>query len=172
MPSACRGARQPTSLAVLLEMRHYSSLAVYLAATILDRDDLMASKLNFESMSVDELWQLHEELGRVLSTRLTTEKRELEKRLAQLHREDQARYTEMQVSPGVSRSRRKYPAVLPKYRNPNTPGETWSGRGKQPRWLVAALKTGRRIEEFVIAQAGANKRKSGERRQKGHASRV
>ncbi|TYL92047.1 H-NS histone family protein [Bradyrhizobium rifense] len=132
----------------------------------------MTPKLNFDSMSVDELWQLHEQLGRILSTRLTTEKRELEKRLAQLNREDQARYTEMQSSSEVVRSRRKYPEVLPKYRNPNTPTETWSGRGKQPRWLVAALKSGRRIEEFAIGKLGAGKAKSGERRQKGHASRV
>ncbi|OAF06209.1 histidinol phosphate phosphatase [Bradyrhizobium centrolobii] len=131
----------------------------------------MNHKLNFDSMSVDELWQLHEEIGRVLSARLTTEKRELEKRLAQLHREDDARQAEMQSSSGLVRRRRKYPEVLPKYRNPTTT-ETWSGRGKQPRWLVAALKTGRRIEEFAIAQSGTGKRKPGERRQKGHASRA
>src|SRR5437763_3827981 len=41
-------------------------------------------------------------------------------------------------------ARRKYPKVFPKYRNPQTPHETWSGRGKQPRWLAAAIKTGDR----------------------------
>jgi DNA-binding protein H-NS len=30
------------------------------------------------------------------------------------------------------------------------PSETWAGRGKTPRWLVAALKTGRKLEEFEI----------------------
>lgn len=132
----------------------------------------MPHKLNFDSMSVDELWHLHEEIGRVLSTRLTTEKRELEKRLAQLRREDDARHANVQSSSDLARIRRKYPQVLPKYRNPNSPTETWSGRGKQPRWLVAALKTGRQIEEFAISQSGGAKRKSGDRRQKGHASRV
>lgn len=132
----------------------------------------MAHKLNFDSMSVDELWHLHEEIGRVLSMRLTTEKRELEKRLAQLRRENDARHANAQSSSDFERIRRKYPQVLPKYRNPNSPTETWSGRGKQPRWLVAALKTGRQIEEFAISQPGAAKRKSGDRRQKGHASRV
>jgi DNA-binding protein H-NS len=55
------------------------------------------------------------------------------------------------------RERRKYPRVFPKYQNPNEPSETWSGRGKRPRWLAAALKTGRTIEEFVISNAGSNK---------------
>jgi DNA-binding protein H-NS len=39
--------------------------------------------------------------------------------------------------------------VAAKYRNPAT-GDTWSGRGLQPKWLKAALASGRRIEEFVI----------------------
>ncbi|MEO6783436.1 MAG: H-NS family nucleoid-associated regulatory protein, partial [Bradyrhizobium sp.] len=29
--------------------------------------------------------------------------------------------------------------------------ETWSGRGKKPRWLVSALKAGSKIEDFRIA---------------------
>jgi DNA-binding protein H-NS len=41
--------------------------------------------------------------------------------------------------------------VLPKYRNPQT-SETWSGRGKRPRWLMAAMKSGRKIEEFRIGE--------------------
>src|ERR1700750_1529516 len=106
------------------------------------------SNFNFSSMSVDELWQLHEEISQVLSARLTSEKRELEKRLAQLRRDFDAPQGES-VKNSTS-ERRKYPRVFPKYRNPNEPSETWSGRGKQPRWLTAALKTGHTIDEFVI----------------------
>ena len=53
--------------------------------------------------------------------------------------------------------RRKYPRVLPKYRNPQT-SETWSGRGKRPRWLVAAMKSGHKIEEFKISDGGSRRR--------------
>jgi len=51
------------------------------------------------------------------------------------------------------RVRRPYPAVVPKYRNPERPSETWAGRGKTPRWLTAQLKSGRRIDDFRIRQA-------------------
>jgi len=37
------------------------------------------------------------------------------------------------------------------------PSETWSGRGKQPRWLIAALKTGHTIDEFVNRNVESNK---------------
>ena len=41
--------------------------------------------------------------------------------------------------------------VAPKYRNPANENETWSGRGKQPRWLAAYTAQGRALEEFRIA---------------------
>ncbi len=39
--------------------------------------------------------------------------------------------------------------VAAKYRNTAT-GETWSGRGLQPKWLKAALAAGRKAEEFAV----------------------
>ena len=39
--------------------------------------------------------------------------------------------------------------VAPKYRNAAT-GETWSGRGLQPKWLKAAIAEGRTLEDFAI----------------------
>jgi DNA-binding protein H-NS len=118
----------------------------------------MSKKLNLDAMSIDEMWHLHEEISRVLSVRLTSEKRELEKRLAQLRREMSRSDPVDRRLKDARRERRKYPTVFPKYRNPNEPSETWSGRGKQPRWLTAALKTGQRIEEFVIGNPEANKK--------------
>ena len=44
----------------------------------------MANQPNLEMMSVDELWSLHEEICRILSTKIDTEMRELERRLYQL----------------------------------------------------------------------------------------
>jgi DNA-binding protein H-NS len=40
--------------------------------------------------------------------------------------------------------------VLPKYRNPDNPDETWSGRGRQPKWVQAALAEGQTLEDFAI----------------------
>jgi DNA-binding protein H-NS len=39
--------------------------------------------------------------------------------------------------------------VPAKYRDSKT-GETWSGRGLQPRWLKAALAAGRKLDEFTL----------------------
>src|SRR5207248_664449 len=111
----------------------------------------MSKKFNLDAMSIDEMWQLHEEISQLLSVRLTSEKRELEKRLAQLRREKEiSRPENSEFTKGPPRQRRSYPQVFPKYQNPDLPSETWSGRGKQPRWLTVALKRGHKIEEFAI----------------------
>jgi DNA-binding protein H-NS len=39
--------------------------------------------------------------------------------------------------------------VPPKYRNKAT-GDTWSGRGLQPRWLKAELKSGKKLADFAV----------------------
>ena len=96
-------------------------------------------------MSVDELWLIHEEIGKILLQKITVEKQELERRLLQLNSD--------KAVPAGATGRRKYPAVIPKYCNPASPSETWSGRGKQPRWLVAQLSSGHKVEEFAINQA-------------------
>jgi DNA-binding protein H-NS len=40
--------------------------------------------------------------------------------------------------------------VAAKYANPDNPGETWTGRGRKPRWLSAKLGDGAKIEKFLI----------------------
>ncbi|MBC6428240.1 MAG: H-NS histone family protein [Cellvibrionales bacterium] len=51
-----------------------------------------------------------------------------------------------------AKAKRKTSAVKPKYRNPMNPAETWSGRGRKPKWVVALLESGRRLEDFLIQQ--------------------
>ena len=38
----------------------------------------------------------------------------------------------------------------PRYRNPADSGQTWTGRGRQPRWIAEALASGRSLDEFKI----------------------
>ena len=47
--------------------------------------------------------------------------------------------------------------VAPKYRGPS--GETWAGRGARPRWLVAAIKGGKKLDDFLIVKSARNGRK-------------
>jgi DNA-binding protein H-NS len=110
----------------------------------------MDSKSDLEAMEFDELWILYEDLTKILAEKIAAEKLELEKRLAQLNRINPAGGIESRLPEKADRPRRKYPKVLPKYCNPSAPTETWSGRGKRPRWLVAALGSGSKLDDFLI----------------------
>jgi DNA-binding protein H-NS len=100
----------------------------------------------FAAMSMDELWSLHEQVTSALARKIAEEKARLEERLRRLQNSN----SNHAISP--NRPRRAYPKVLPKYQNPKNPAEKWSGRGKQPHWVQAQLKAGKKLEHFLIAQ--------------------
>ncbi len=117
-------------------------------------------KSDLAAMQFEELWMLHEELTKILSDKIISEKRELESRLAKLNRVEIREPRSTHPLSIIDRApRRKYPKVLPKYCNPLAPSETWSGRGKRPRWLVAALETGHKLDEFEIDNVEKGDRK-------------
>jgi DNA-binding protein H-NS len=99
---------------------------------------------DLKSMSVDELWFLHELVASVLASKISAEKARLERQLCRLGRGT------ADSPKDVRYARRPYPHVFPKYRNPTQPSETWAGRGKQPRWLTAQLSSGKKLDDFRI----------------------
>jgi DNA-binding protein H-NS len=112
------------------------------------------ARINLTSMDVQSLMNLRTRIDETLVDR----RRELEKQLRDLG----------SATDGVSveRGRRGVSAlkgrkVAPKYRGPS--GETWAGRGARPRWLVAAMKDGKKLNDFSIdksARKGRKKRRS------------
>jgi DNA-binding protein H-NS len=99
---------------------------------------------DFESMSTDELWALHEKITATLAKQIAVEKTRLERRLRQLKQVAGAN------GGSVGPARRPYPRVFPKFKNPERPSETWAGRGKQPRWLTTQLRSGKSLDDFRI----------------------
>jgi len=96
-------------------------------------------------MPLDELWVLHESVAAILASRLEAEKSRLEDRLRRLG-------ADAAPNPVKEPSRRQYPAVSPKFRNPAEPHQTWSGRGKRPHWVTELLDAGLNIQDFQISE--------------------
>ena len=101
---------------------------------------------DFDRLSLDELLNVREIINGILATKIGEERRNLQLRMETLNRADRLAgpFTE---GPG------KFDKIPPKYQNPENPSETWAGRGKTPRWMAAALKKGRKKEDFLIASA-------------------
>lgn len=108
---------------------------------------------NVESMTEAELRELLQEaqqaLDRLVSKRARSTLKEAKRLAAEVGFEVTFAKT---GTPGggkakTSSTRAK---VLPKYRNPDNPEDTWSGRGRQPRWVQAALAEGETLDDLSI----------------------
>src|SRR3984893_17696148 len=118
-----------------------------------------------KSMSIDRLTSLREKVDATLRKKITETRRDLEVKLSKLSRFGSSGGSVRALGTG-------YGPVAPKYRNPETPSETWAGRGLKPRWLVSALKAGHEVEEFLIGRpkkASAGKTVKGKKRRKAPA---
>jgi len=100
--------------------------------------------MNLKSMSIDNLSKLRNQVDAALSSKVIEERRTLQNELGKLSRLSADGLRLKGVSGGVRGP------VAPKYRNPLNPAETWAGRGLKPRWLAAALKSGKKLEDFSI----------------------
>ncbi|MFO1220952.1 MAG: H-NS histone family protein [Burkholderiaceae bacterium] len=95
---------------------------------------------------------------------LMAQKEALDKRIAETRRSERSeaiqRIKKMMAEYGLTaadlnaktpapRATRKGKKVPPKYRDPAS-GNTWSGRGLQPKWLKAALESGRKLSDFAL----------------------
>jgi DNA-binding protein H-NS len=92
------------------------------------------ANINLSGMTVEALMDLRKRIDETLVKR----RAEIEKQLARMHVAVLAGARVVRGSGSVLNGRK----VEPKYRGPS--GETWAGRGARPRWLVAAIKSGRR----------------------------
>ena len=104
--------------------------------------------VNLSGMTVEALMDLREQVDETLVKR----RADIERQLARM--DGGARV----VRGGSALKGIKVP---PKYRGPS--GETWAGRGAKPRWLVAAIKRGKKLDDFLIdksARKGRRKRRS------------
>ena len=101
--------------------------------------------LNLKSMDVDALLVLRAQIDGQLATRRI----DLQKQLARLQRLAADAPVVTPNGAGGRTSAMKGVKVKPKYRDART-GDTWAGRGVQPRWLTAALKTGKKLDDYLI----------------------
>lgn len=119
-----------------------------------------------EAMTVDELWQVHERIEQTLRSKIQSEQEKLDAQLSLLtaatERSPSPVHPKAASAKGSAASKpakRHYPEVKPKYRSLKDPSQTWAGRGKQPLWLLAEMKGGKTLDDFLIAgKQGGRKR--------------
>lgn len=103
-------------------------------------------------MSYSALLELRKSVDEAIDRQHTDERQELTNRLANIAKliGSDMGAAPAKTMPAKRGSPNKGRKVKLKYRNPKQQSETWTGRGRQPRWLVHQLATGKKIESFLI----------------------
>jgi DNA-binding protein H-NS len=106
----------------------------------------MAAKLDVEKMSLEDLLVLAKDIEKAIKK---SESINLKK--ARDAAEAAAReygFSLLEVT-GLRASNLKGDPSDAKYRNPDDPQQTWSGRGRQPQWFKEAIASGRAPSEMA-----------------------
>jgi len=102
-----------------------------------------------DKLSYNQLIELKDTVEAAIAQRRADEQAALKQKMAEMAAE--AGFDLEDVLPGKRGAKgKKGGTVAPKYRNPKDPSQTWTGRGRQPKWLVAELGKGRKLESFLI----------------------
>lgn len=105
----------------------------------------MARMPNLDKYTYAELTELRAEIDGLLDQKKTEEKAILKQKLADMAKEQGFDLDD------VLGKRSKRGTVAIKYRDPENPANTWTGRGRMPRWMAAATKKrGVKKEDFLI----------------------
>ena len=119
-----------------------------------------------KSMSVGQLQDLKSQIEATISEKVRARRQELESELSKLDGYGGGGRR------GRAAGRGRGGPVAPKYRNPDNPAETWAGRGLKPRWLTAAMKGGKKLEDFAIAPGTAASKANGRKKASGATAKT
>lgn len=97
-------------------------------------------------MNLDDLKRLQKDVAAAIATYQERQREEARAKLEQHAREMGFKLEELAAPP----SKRKGRAAPAKYRHPENPALTWTGRGRRPNWISAALEQGRALEDMAI----------------------
>ena len=102
--------------------------------------------MDLNGLSLKELKDLQSQVAKAIAT---YEERKKKEAISEL--EDRARAMGFSLAElmGTPVGRKRAPASA-KYANPDNRSETWSGRGRKPRWFEAALAAGKSADELAI----------------------
>jgi DNA-binding protein H-NS len=102
--------------------------------------------MDLNSLSLKELKELQSQVAKAISGFEDRRKREVMAELDEIARSKGFSLSELT---GAAPTRKRSPSVA-KYANPANKADTWSGRGRKPRWFAEALAKGKKPESMAI----------------------
>lgn len=108
----------------------------------------MAAKLNLPDLNIDELKRLVGDAQKEIERKEKSKIRDVRSQMEKLAGD--VGMTPEQILSYDKKSKKPSKPGVPKYRNPENPKQTWTGRGKRPKWFMDAQAKGVTPEEMEI----------------------
>jgi DNA-binding protein H-NS len=102
------------------------------------------SNIDLDNLSITELDRLKNTIDSAIENKRQTELLEVRQKLEELI--DSSPFTLQEVLD--AKGMRK--PVKPKYRNPSDASQTWTGRGRRPRWVDECINSGTSLDDMLI----------------------
>ncbi len=115
----------------------------------------MANEKDLESLSHAELQALAEKVQQRMGKLQRNRRSEVRSKVQKLIKDEGFTFDELYGTGSGARSKKaaggkQKTSVKPKYRDPADATQTWSGRGKRPRWFQAAINSGKKESDLLI----------------------
>ena len=101
---------------------------------------------DLEALSLGDLKKMQKDVAKAISSYQDRQKAEARAKVEALARDVGYSLAELV---GTETKSFRAPAVA-KYRHPENPALTWSGRGRKPQWFVEALEAGKTASDLAI----------------------
>lgn len=108
---------------------------------------MTSPKINLDTLSLDELEKLHKDVAAAIKS---YQQRKKDEAKAVLEKKAQELGFTLDEFLDDTKKKSKPKKISPKYADPSDPSQTWSGRGRKPRWVETYLAQGKTLEDLRI----------------------
>jgi DNA-binding protein H-NS len=106
------------------------------------------AKVDLSGYTLSELKGLQHDVERAIKERQQQELQKAREQILAIAQEAGVSVEELLAGPVRKAKKEGGQKVAPRYRNPKDSAQTWTGRGRQPRWIAEGLASGKKLDDF------------------------
>lgn len=107
-------------------------------------------KIDLAGYTLSELKGLQHDVGRAIKDREHQDVQKAREQILAIAKDAGISVEELLGTEGTKAKKPNGKKVEAKYRNPKDTSQTWTGRGRQPRWMTDAMASGEKPDDFLI----------------------
>lgn len=108
------------------------------------------AKMNLADYTLSELKGLQNDVEKAITERQQQQVQKAREQILAIAKDAGVSVEELLGATGTKTKEKSGQKVQPKYQNPKDTSQTWTGRGRQPRWMAEAMANGKKPDDFLM----------------------